>query len=283
MIEAQPSRTAWRVAVRRAAHQLLDNPVVLEDTIAIPILGPELAVSLAEDPARFEVGRFAGPLRAFLAVRSRLAEDALAEAFGDGARQYVVLGAGLDTFAYRNPHAELRVFEVDFPATQAWKRERLAEARIDIPANVTFSPVDFATDRLVDVLIASGLSTNEPTFFSWLGVTPYLKPDTVFGTLADIAPLAAGGGGIVFDYLVEPALLNMRQRLALRILGARVAAAGEPFQGFFHPKALVDRMREMGFRDIRDLGQEELNATFLAGRSDDLRVGSTGHILAARA
>jgi methyltransferase (TIGR00027 family) len=283
MIEAQPSRTAFRVAMRRAAHQLLDRPLIHEDPIAIPILGPRVAEELTADPARFEVGRFAGPLRAFLALRSRVAEDALADAYRRGVRQYVVLGAGLDTFAYRCPLTGLRVFEVDFPATQAWKRERLADAHIREPATLTFVPIDFAKKRLVDALGAAGLAFDRPSFFSWLGVTPYLTPETVLATLTDLAPLAGAGGGIAFDYMVDPELLTLRQRIGVRMLGARVAAAGEPFVGFFDPAELVERMRGMGYREIRDLTPVELNATYFADRTDGLRVGGTGHMLVAEA
>ncbi len=123
MIEARPSRTALRVAMRRAAHQLFDRPKVLDDPIALPIIGPRAAEKLKmESPNAF--GKFGLGIRAFMVARSRYAEDALARSVARGATQYVILGAGLDTFAYRNPYAasSLRVFEVDFPATQEWKR-----------------------------------------------------------------------------------------------------------------------------------------------------------------
>ena len=148
MIEDRPSRTAERVAIRRALHQLLDEPRVHDDPLALAILGETRAAELRADPRRFEGGPVARVLRAFLAVRSRLAEDALARAVAGGVRQYVVLGAGLDTFAYRNPHPSLRVFEVDHPATQIWKRRCLAEAGIAVSENATFAAVDFARDSL---------------------------------------------------------------------------------------------------------------------------------------
>lgn len=281
MIESRPSRTAERVALRRAAHQLLDDPRVYDDPLALAILGDAQAAAMRADPRRFEDGPVARPLRAFLAVRSRLAEDTLAQAVAVGVRQYVVLGAGLDTFAYRNPYPNLRVFEVDHPATQAWKRQRLAEAHIAVPEGVTFAAVDFATAPLPQALRTAGLRSEEPTFFSWLGVTPYLEPSNVLATLAAIAPFAANGGGVVFDYNTPPASLAPARRAAFEALAARVAAAGEPFRGFFEPEALVAAMRAMGFRGIRDLGADELNATFLSNRADGLQVGSVAHILTA--
>jgi len=267
--------------MRRAAHQLLDDPRVHDDPLALTILGDAQAAALRADPRRFEDGPVAAPLRAFLAVRSRLAEDALAQAVAAGVRQYVVLGAGLDTFAYRNPYPALRVFEVDHPATQAWKRQRLAEAQIAVPEGVTFAAVDFATAPLPSALRDAGLRGDAPSFFSWLGVTPYLEPANVLATLAAIAPFAANGGGVVFDYNVPTASLAPRPRAGFEALAARVAAAGEPFRGFFEPEALSAAMRAMGFRGVRDLGPDELNATFFSHRADGLRVGSAGHILTA--
>lgn len=267
--------------MRRAAHQLLDDPRVHDDPLALAILGEAQAEAMRADPRRLENGPVAPVLRAFLAVRSRLAEDALAQAVAAGVRQYVVLGAGLDTFAYRNPYPGLRVFEVDHPATQAWKRQRLVEAHIAVPEGVTFAAVDFAAESLPTALRAAGLRSDEPSFFSWLGVTPYLEPATVLATLAAIAPFAAHGGGVVFDYNVPPASLAPLPRAGFEALAARVAAAGEPFRGFFEPAALVAAIRAMGFHEVRDLEPDELNATFLSGRTDGLRVGSAGHILTA--
>jgi methyltransferase (TIGR00027 family) len=138
-----PSKTAFRVAMRRAVHQLLDDPKVLDDPLALGILGEEIAAGLRASPEQLEkLG--STNLRAFVAARSRFAEDQLAVAVEQGVRQCVVLGAGLDTFAYRNPFEELRVIEVDHPATQAWKRELLLSAAIAIPSSVSFVGIDFA-------------------------------------------------------------------------------------------------------------------------------------------
>jgi methyltransferase (TIGR00027 family) len=267
--------------MRRAAHQLLDNPRVHDDPLALAILGDAQAAAMRADPRRLENDLFAPVLRAFLAVRSRVAEDALAQAVAAGVRQYVVLGAGLDTFAYRNPYPALRVFEVDHPSTQVWKRQRLADARIAVPEGVTFAAVDFAAESLPLALHTAGLRGEEPSFFSWLGVTPYLVPTNVLATLAAIAPFTAKGGGVVFDYNIPPASLAPLQRTAFEALVARVAAVGEPFRGFFEPEALVAAMRAMGFHQVADLGPDELNAKFFSNRADGLRVGSVGHILTA--
>jgi methyltransferase (TIGR00027 family) len=233
------------------------------------------------DPRRLEDDPYAPSLRAFLAVRSRVAEEALAQSFAAGIRQYVVLGAGLDTFAYRNPYPDVRVFEVDHPATQAWKRRRLAECRIPIPDLVTFASIDFAIERLADVLRDAGVSEKAPTFFSWLGVTVYLAHASVLATLGAIAPFAANGGGVTFDYTVPPASLPPKQRAAFLSLAARVAAVGEPFRGLFEPDVMIEAVRDIGFRQVHDLGPKELNARFFSNRRDGLRVGDAGHILTA--
>lgn len=282
MIEAKPSATARRVALRRAAHQLIDaRPLVFEDPIALSIIDPRDAETLRTTPETIEHGRFAPYMRAFLVARSRVAEDALAEAVSRGVRQYVVLGAGLDTFAYRNPYSNLRVFEVDFPATQAWKQERLAIGGIATPDSLTFASIDFERQALIDVLRDAGLEFTQPTFFSWLGVTPYLEPETTATTLRTIAPLARGGGGITFDYAVPPETLPPLSRAAVAALSARVAEHGEPFRGYFLPSVLRASLSAMGFDPIIDLGADELNARFFTNRADALRVGQAGRIITA--
>src|SRR5580698_9142766 len=157
MVEAQPSRTALRVALRRAAHQLHDEqPLVFEDPLAVRILGPGYAQELANTPDA-ERRPFSVAMRAWMVARAKLAEDALTAGHrDDGVRQYLVLGAGLDTFAYRNPFADVKVFEVDHPATQAWKREMLSAAGIGIPESATHVAVDFERQSLRDELAVAG-------------------------------------------------------------------------------------------------------------------------------
>ena len=279
MQEGTFSKTAHRVAVRRAAHQLLDQPRVLDDPLALRIIGAEAENELRSNPK--EDHAFSRAFRAFMAARSRFAEDELALAVAQGVRQYVVLGAGLDTFAYRNPHSGLRVFEVDHPATQAWKRERLEAAGIAIPTSLTFAPIDFERRTLADGLGQSGFNGNAAAFFSWLGVTPYLTREACLVTLSFIAKMPVGSG-VVFDFAVDPALLNLGQRMALKALSKRVAAVGEPFQLFFDPEKLQGEMKGMGFRRTEFLQGKELTARYFKDRKDGLLVrGSIGHLMAA--
>ena len=273
------SRTAQRVAIRRAAHQLLDEPTVLHDPLALQIIGSEAAEALRSNPKEHHA--FSRAFRAFMAARSRYAEDELACAFAQGVRQYVVLGAGLDTFAYRNPHPGLRVFEVDHSATQAWKREQLQAANIAIPESLTFVTIDFDRQTLADGLGHPGFNASAPAFFSWLGVTPYLSREACMSTLSFIAKMPAGSG-VVFDFVVDRRLLNPGQRMALDALSKRVAHYGEPFQLFFDPAKLQDELKSLGFHRTDFLQGKELNARYFKDRTDGLLVrGGVGHLMGA--
>jgi methyltransferase (TIGR00027 family) len=284
MRTARPSRTAQRVAVRRAAHQVFDHPKVFDDPLAIAIAGRDAARELQQagdtEPA-FSRG-LSRTLRAFLAARSRYAEEQVAIAVERGVRQYVVLGAGLDTFAYRNPFRDLglHVFEVDHPATQEWKRSVLLDAGIAVPKDMTFAAVDFERQSLGDGLLQTGFEKQQPAFFSWLGVTPYLSRPAFDATIQFIAGMPSGSS-VVFDFAVDRSLLSPAQQLALDALSARVARAGEPFRLFFTPTALRDDLARLGFGNIEDLSSDEINARYFAGRSDGLAVSGGGHLLSA--
>jgi methyltransferase (TIGR00027 family) len=283
MKEDSPSATALRVAMRRAAHQIMDEPKVFCDSLALRILGVENEATPQLAPKCLEQTPLESRLRAFLAARSRYAEDELHVAIKRGIQQYVVLGAGLDTFAYRNPYPEdvLHVFEVDHPTTQTWKHTLLKQAGIPIPSTLTFSSVDFEIEALEEGLRRAGFDTRICTFFSWLGVTPYITSSAVTTTLRFVASMPVGSG-IVFDYMISPSLLNPTTRQAFDGLAHRVALAGEPFQTFFDPSMLKSGLKAMGFGQIEDLGPEELNGRYFQGRVDDLRVGSLSHVMNAR-
>jgi methyltransferase (TIGR00027 family) len=282
MQESIPSRTALRVALRRAAHQLYDaRPLVFEDPIAVPILGPH-AAELDRTPGlnpNLKARPFSIGLRAFLVARSRYAEDQLAQAVARGISQYVLLGAGLDTFAHRNPHPELRVFEVDHPATQQWKRELLITTKLPHPANLIYVPVDFENQSLPEQLSAAGHNATLPTFFTWLGVVPYLTLEAFRGTLSFIAAQPPSSG-VVFDYGQPRHVLPLLERLAADSLADRVKLAGEPFRLFFTPREAAAELA--AFYDLEDLGSAELNSLYFSNRTDKLRMlGSAGRMLSA--
>src|SRR5271163_907419 len=279
MQQAIPSRTALRVALRRAAHQLYDSPIVFTDPIAVPILGDTYAEELHRTPVR-PYRPFSVSLRAFLVARSRYAEDLLARAVAaEQVRQYVLLGVGLDTFAYRNPWPELRVFEVDHPATQQWKRELLQTSAIPIPPNLTYVPVDFECQSLPEQLQAAGFDPGQPTFFAWLGVVPYLTLPAFRATVAFVAAQPPGSG-IALDYGQPREALPLLERLAHDSLASRVQLAGEPFQLFFTPPEIAAEFA--AYRSIEDIGAPEINARYFANRTDQLKLrGSAGRLLSA--
>jgi methyltransferase (TIGR00027 family) len=258
--------------MRRAAHQVLDRPPVFEDPMALRILGSEAGELPSDMPQ----------LRAFLAARSRYAEDELADAAARGVRQYVVLGAGLDTFACRNPYAGLRVFEVDHPSTQAWKRERLHLAGVATVESMVFVPVDFERQSLESELAAADFDSRQKAFFSWLGVTPYLTENGFSAALAFIAAMPPGSG-LVFDYAAASSALSPGEQATRDRLAARAARAGEPFRLFFEPPDLALRLLGMGFGSVEDLGAEAINARYFRDRADGLRLqGSSGRLISAR-
>jgi methyltransferase (TIGR00027 family) len=276
MRTGQPSRTALGAAGLRAAHQVLDGAAIFTDPLARRILGGDAEAMLhdaATDTSRQR-------LRWFIAARTRLAEDALALAVQHGVRQLVVLGAGLDTYAYRAPPSDdLRIFEVDHPSTQAWKRERLAETGIAVPAALRFVPVDFERETLADGLADAGFDCAQQTFFTWLGVVPYLTEQAVFATLGFIAGLP-GGAHVVFDY-VNPAtsMVEPGRRAAHEALAARVAALGETLQRGFDTEQLRARLAALGFHCVEDLGPAEIAARFFPGRAAPS--GGGAHVLRA--
>ncbi|MEA2162027.1 MAG: hypothetical protein QOK37_154 [Thermoanaerobaculia bacterium] len=280
MQEGQASRTADRVAERRAAHQVRDHPLVFEDPLALRIIPPEAARELREQPHARELSPLAPYLRAFFAVRSRFAEDALRDAVARGVQQYVVLGAGFDTFAYRNPFPELRVFEVDHPATQATKRARLVTGEITIPPSLTFVPIDFTITALDDALRSAGFDATSPAFFAWLGVVPYLERPAIDQTLRFIAALPSRTA-VVFDYSVPPESMGLMNRIIVRTMAKRVASIGEPWKTYFDPKELLRDLRALGFSKAEDADGAALNRRYFANRSDGLKVGTAGHIAIA--
>ena len=278
-----PSRTALRVATRRAAHQVLDDPRIFDDPLALRVLGLTPAILRELEQTQQEDTNLSRVLRASLAARSRYAEDELRLAIEQGITQYVVLGAGLDTFAYRNPYSEtaLHVFEVDHPATQEWKRTCLAKAGIPIPATLTYAPIDFEKQTIADGLRQAGFDTTRRTFFSWLGVTMYLSQQAIEATLQFVASMPTGSW-IVFDYMISPSLLGPQARLAFDRLSAHVALAGEPFRTCFEPSRLRQNLLAMGFGQAEDIGPDAMDARYFQSRSDNLHVGKLAHVMNAR-
>jgi methyltransferase (TIGR00027 family) len=278
MEQAIPSNTALRVALRRAAHQMHDSPIVFDDPIAVAVLGPGYSEELQRTPTRLD-RPFSIGLRAFLVARSRYAEDNLKRAVENGVDQYVLLGAGLDTFAYRNPYAQLRVFEVDHPATQQWKRELLLCNNIPVPESIRYTPVDFERHSLSAQLRDAGFNHRAPAFFAWLGVVPYLTLEAFRATLNYVSD-SASGTGLTLDYGQPRSVLPLHEQLAHDSLASRVEKAGEPFRLFFTPDEIGGELSR--FHRLEDLGRAEINARYFSGRADQLTIrGSAGRLLSA--
>jgi methyltransferase (TIGR00027 family) len=286
----EPSRTAWGAARHRAVHQLIEDGRIFADPLAVPILGDELD-ERADNVLLLDCDSEPGTraLRFFIVARSAYAEARLAEAVAErGVTQLVVLGAGFDTFAYRNPFPDLPVFEVDHPATQAWKRARLEAIAIAPERWPVFAGVDFERELFAERLVAAGFDPARRTFVFWLGVSMYLTPQAIDATLAAIARWR-GGGEIVFDYAEPPREGMSEQGLAARAaLAERVAAAGEPFTAGLETAVLHARLAGLGYGEVEDLGSLDLAERFLGPEiaAAARAAGATGrggaHVLFAR-
>ena len=275
----QPSRTALMVARQRAAHQVLDHASILCDPFAMKILGEDEknVLELANRHPLASIGRL------FTAARSRIAEDALSGAVERGIRQIVILGAGLDTFALRNPHGtrQILVYEVDHPATQTWKRQRLAEAQLALPPWLIFVAVDFERDDLGETLVDAGFQKNSPAFFTWLGVVPYLTQDAIGGTLDFMASIQ--NSEVVFDYMQSPQAFSEELRQLEKERTEQLRQMNEHSVSRFEPPDIAAILRSHGFCTIEDTNFQEIASRF--GRAvQGLASGQAGlHVVHARA
>jgi methyltransferase (TIGR00027 family) len=293
--EGKPSATALICALDRAAHLRWDQPPrIFEDTLAQQLSGcaSEAALKAQIDKLDAEVARTTNPdfaltlrrsVTTAVVTRSRYLEDEVGEAVRRGVSQYVILGAGLDSFAYRRRElAEvLHIFEVDHPATQAWKRARLHAAGIGLPANLSLVPVDFETESLIDNLRMSGYRVEAPGLFSWLGVTMYLSTEAIFGTLRAVAALAPGTE-IIFEYNVPKELVDEETQRILAAATTATQARGESQGTSFEPGKLAEQVRKIGFAEVTDFGPEESAARYFNDRTDGLRPAAPNHYMRAR-
>ncbi|WP_238595048.1 class I SAM-dependent methyltransferase, partial [Nocardia seriolae] len=284
METGKASRTAMATAYARAYHQLSGEPRIFTDPLAARILGvtperlAELDTAMLDQPGGQDPRRRGR--RYFLAGRARFAEEIVARAVAAGTGQVVILGAGLDTFGYRNPYAGVQVFEVDHPDTQRWKLELLADSGIEIPDSVTFAPVDFETGTLAAGLAAAGFRRDEPAVFVWLGVVMYLTRDAVEETLRFIAGQARPVQ-VVADYL-SPGT-NSAEREALRLRAERIAKINEPFRTYFEPAEFEDLLRSLGFDTVDHRTLSQLIDEYLGTPIPNLASGGgSARILAAR-
>jgi methyltransferase (TIGR00027 family) len=282
----QPSLTALTAAAARAAHLIVDTePVIFADTLAEAMLGERAEEFIAYHRAHGTHPVLAGA-RTQATCRSRYAEDRLARGIGRGIGQYVLLGAGLDSFAYRSPLAgRVRVFEVDHPATQEYKRQvgasggvgRAAGSVGAAPDGVTFVPVDFTRDSLADALGRAGFDAARPAFVSWLGVTMYLDSSAIEATVAVLGGFAPGSE-IVVDYMLPAGLRDAEGQAYADLVGQVAAERGEPWLSVFAPGAMAALLARHGFGPARDVGQRDMIPAAVWDRSDTLHPAELSHI-----
>ena len=269
------------VANERAAHQILDTPKIFDDPLALRIIGPE-----AESRLRLNLAQFHKPerrgFRAGFMVRNRYAEDELARSIQGGVRQYVILGAGLDTFAYRNPFSLLRVFEVDHPATQAWKRSCLEKAAIPIPASVTYVSVDFERQVLTDALRQSGFKSDDLTFVSFIGVVRYLSREAFISVLTSIVSAMRAGSEVVFDCGPPPYPLQRLREVTYRTIVNWMFKNNDFRPSYVDLKSLTRDLKRIGFVDVKIFGPKEMNERYCKERTDGLRIPNQMQLVKAR-
>jgi methyltransferase (TIGR00027 family) len=272
------SRTAINTAMARAAHLVLDDePKVLADTFARALAGYNSDADLLDAIARNAdaSARAAGPrMRLMFALRNRYAEDALIEAMSRGVEQYIILGAGLDSFAYRRPDLmeSLDVFEVDHPASQAWKRARVAQLGIVPPARLHHLRIDFERETLREGLARSDVDLARPMFFSLLGVAQYLTTDALLSTLQDVVTSAEGGAEIVLQHVVPAAMLAREDAELLEATAAGAAKLGEPWLGFYAPSVIEHHLLDAGFDSVVHFGPDDAAARYPRDRGDGRRL-----------
>jgi methyltransferase (TIGR00027 family) len=269
------SRTAIGTAYLRAAHQLFETPPrILDDPVALSLLGP-VALQRIRDTADHYRTPEKLALRAHVVLRSRFTEDRLAAAVLRGVTQYVILGAGFDTFALRQPPwaQALKITEVDHPGTQAVKRSLLAAAGLAMPENAAFAAIDFEHETLHAALLRHHVRMDEPTFFSWLGVTMYLKEDAIDAVLRSVAMFPARSE-IVLTF--EPPAGDDPSPVA-----RHAASLGEPWVTYFAPDAIEAKLIGAGFSRVRFLSPAEAGERYFQQRPGDLPVPKRADILCA--
>jgi len=282
MLDATPSRTAIATALLRAVHVRLDDPPpVLNDPFAyqlLPVYLRRLIRSRARLPAALSKSiRLRDPaglaMRAQIVVRARYAEDSLTEARATGAARYVILGAGLDTFALRQPAPAIEVIEIDHPATQHWKQRLLQQRGIDPPPELSFMPVDFEQTSLAEAWSDS----EQADFISWLGTTYYLSRAGLENTLHRLAERTAPGSQLVLDYWCERPGRTFSPLLA----GMRIAVAfqGEPMRSFFRPEEIEALAVASGWTVVENLSPTQQTQRYLAQRKDGLRIPAFAYLL----
>ena len=268
------SKTAVLVATIRAGYLRFYDSPIFEDTYALQMLPPFWRAAASFKPLNWLVGDVVlgvyRPIHPAVILRARYTEDQLMEAAKAGVDQYVILGAGLDTFALRRKDLadRMRVFEVDHPATQEMKRQKVMKANGSVPSNLTFVPVDFENERLDEELVKAGFDPQSPAFFSWLGVTYYLTQEAIRDTLDRIAEISAAGSRIVFDFKIARQMISEEWSTLAEKMEGFVARRGEPMLTDFTPQSLSDMMVRHGYKEVEMMPPEEQRRRYVGDRTE---------------
>lgn len=296
------SQTALKTACYRAYHSRWDNPRIFDDYLARDLIGedeltafntemikgfktaaPETAAAFPNDAAILSFMMQAMATPALTLSRAVYAEEKLHAGIQQGVKQYVILGAGMDTFAFRHPKLLeiLQVYEVDHPAAQNYKRRRLNQLGWDSPSGLHFIPADLTRENLDEALVCSMYNPQLPGFFNWLGVTYYLSKDAVMSTLRSIAEISPAGSTIVFDYLDTDLLIPEKSTERARQILLLADRIGEPIQALFNPLEIDRDLAGTGFRLVENLGPAEINGRYFGGRSDKCYACENAHFACA--
>jgi methyltransferase (TIGR00027 family) len=298
MEDYQVSRTAQMTAFSRGYHYENDSPRIFDDRLAnhfltqeerasieeqimaaLRTINPVSASAFPDQAAALRWMMHASAAAPIVLARARYAEDLLEKVMSEGVGQYVILGAGLDTFSFRRPDLlkNLTVFELDHPATQMYKRKRIQDLGWEHPPNLSYIPVDFTRDSLASALKCSTFDPQIPTFFSWLGVTYYLSPNDIFATLRDIACIAPAGSSIVFDYLDTEAYIPEKAAPRVMRMLWSVREVGEPMLSGFEPLMIAEELKGVGFCLQEDLSPWDIHSRYFLGRTDHYRACEHTH------
>jgi methyltransferase (TIGR00027 family) len=281
--EGKSSSTAWGVTLARVAHVRFDeSPPIFDDSLAFELVEPEIQPMLthygpkeeSQDDPQPSPAEQLRRARAYLPLRQRYQEECLAAAYERGVRQFVLLGAGLDSYAFRQEpgRADLTIFEVDFPATQAEKRARIAKLGWPEPANLRFAPCDFEGDTLESALLQAGFDPSRSSYFAWMGVTIYLEHETVRSSLGDVLSLSAPGSSIAFEFALPTVVLSGTDLLSREHSLAQKNREREPFKTYFRLEEIREMVSDVGWKRFEALDHEETATRVLAGRTDDLSI-----------
>jgi methyltransferase (TIGR00027 family) len=270
------SETAQFAAAHRAFHFMNDRPIILEDSAAIWLLNSQLNTILRVPPLRWLFWRplllKVRPISAFIVIRSRYAEDMLENVIKDGCHQYIIMGAGLDSWALRHKESNVKVYELDLPATQQLKEARIRSYLGAVPSNLVMVPIDFESESVANVIHNSGIDLKTKVFISWLGTICYLTRNSIAETFSSLSSICAPGSRIVFDYFQPKSTMSPTDLRLFELLDEGGKRRGEPMQTLMDAKEINEILLSSGFHINEDLSASQIRQRYLNQRSDGLDI-----------